>query len=106
MKKYLVISYGVWGGEYFIEQAIPFNTHEEAKACQEQLINEEKTYQESEENTVTDITDMPFSKVQEIYKKANYNLFCIENYGDSIIFSEFENTGEFFKEVVIQEIEI
>lgn len=106
MKKYLVIGYGVWNGENFINTAVPFDTREEAEVYRAKLINDEKTYQESEGNTVVDITDMLFSKVREIYKEAGYVLYCIENYGDSIIFSQFGNSEEFFKEIVIQEIEI
>lgn len=107
MKKYLLINYYNWDGDWGVSQSLIFNEKEEAQIKMMQLLSYEISDQLNGGNAVVNATDKPNEYLEQEYQKLDSgDLIYWEDFGDSVIFAKYGNSSINHVEWTIQEIEI
>lgn len=102
MKKYLVINYYNWDGDFGVDISKPFDTKAQATQRQTDLVGQGiRGLSDEGETVLINAQDLPSEVIDGLESP-----YLVEHYNESYIITQYGNSAMKHEEIVIKEIEV
>ena len=102
MKKYLVINYYNWDGDFGVNVSKPFDTEAQAIQRQKDLVGQEiRSLWDQSEMVLINAQDLPNDVIEGLE-----NPYLVERYNESYIITQYGNSAMKHEEIIIKEIDV
>lgn len=102
MKKYLVINYYNWDGDFGLNVSEPFDTESQAIQRQKDLVGQEtRSLWDQGETVLMNAQDLPNDVIEGLE-----NPYLVEHYNESYTITQYGNSAMKHEEIIIKEVEV